>query len=137
MFIFIAQLFFVIKTTAFSKLLFFSLSIIAVMSATACFGNGFNNSTSSFPQNEDLVSEINTPITSFQEEDNYEVMEKILVILVDMYGNEYHSKVVITDVDMVLSILIAHDMFDKLKSGIYTVVGSSADDLVSNRIIIE
>lgn len=64
-------------------------------------------------------------------------LEKILVVLVDSYGTQNYSKIVITDVDMELSILIAKDIFDKLPGGIYTVIASSANDLISQKLIIQ
>lgn len=63
--------------------------------------------------------------------------EKILVVLADCYGSQRFSKIVITDVDMVESILIAKDVFDRIPSGIYTVIASSANDLVSHKLIIQ
>ena len=69
--------------------------------------------------------------------DNYNAMEKILVILIDMYGDRHYTKVVITDVDMMFSVLIAHDITETLKEGIYIVVGSSAKDLVAHKLILQ
>lgn len=63
--------------------------------------------------------------------------EKILVVLVDSYGMQNYSKVVITDVNMELSILIVKDIFDKIPNGIYTVVASSANDLISQKLIVQ
>lgn len=63
--------------------------------------------------------------------------EKILVVLVDSYGTQNYSKIVITDVNMELSILIAKDIFDKLPEGIYTIIASSANDLISQKLIIQ
>ena len=63
--------------------------------------------------------------------------EKILVVLVDSYGMQNYSKIVITDVNMELSILIAKDIFGKIPMGIYTVVASSANDLISQKLIIQ
>lgn len=63
-------------------------------------------------------------------------LEKYLVILMDMYGNQKYSKVVIVDVDMETSVLVAKDLFQRINTGIYTVVGASADNLISQRLII-
>jgi len=63
--------------------------------------------------------------------------EKILVVLSDVYGSQKYSKIIITDVDMMESILIAKDIFNRIPPGLYTVIASSANDLVSNKLIIQ
>ncbi len=63
--------------------------------------------------------------------------EKILVVMIDAYGVQNYSKVVITDVDMEQSILIAKDILEKFPQGVYTVVASSANDLISQKLIIQ
>ncbi len=63
--------------------------------------------------------------------------EKILVVLEDSYGILNFSKIIITDVDMELSVLIAKDIFGKFPDGLYTVIASSANDLISQKLIIQ
>ena len=82
-------------------------------------------------ENKSVQNEIVAP------EDNFSEMEQILVVLMDIRGVEHYTKIVITDVDMMLSLLIAHDINNKLKDGIYSVRSSSANDLVSHKLILK
>ena len=82
------------------------------------------------------VSEFNTYDLSVSSDD-MEVLDKYLVVLLDMYGNQTYSKIVIVDVDMQTSILVAKDIFHKINKGVYTVINSSADNLISQRLIIQ
>lgn len=116
--------------------------------ANSEFANAFRSANDYLYTSTTGVSEGNTP-SFFKNETpsisnnseyaavEYEETEKILVVLVDAYGTQNYSKVVITDVDMELSILIAKDIFEKLPGGIYTVVASSANDLISQKLIIQ
>jgi hypothetical protein len=91
-----------------------------------------NTATAAIAKNASVTVE--NPAGLPEEETNES--EKILVVLMDSYGIQNYSKIVITDVDMELSILIAKDIFNKLPGGIYTIIASSANDLISQKLII-
>jgi hypothetical protein len=88
------------------------------------------NNTHSFYSNNTAINEHFTDL-ALQDED------QILVVVQDMLGNQYYSKVVITDVDMVLSVFIVKDVYNKIQGGLYTVVSSSVNDLVSQKLIVQ
>lgn len=92
-----------------------------------------NNAVSAIIKNENPTVENYSEYASEETTES----EKILVVLMDSYGIQNYSKIVITDVDMELSILIAKDIFDKLPGGIYTIIASSANDLISQKLIIQ
>lgn len=93
----------------------------------------FNSAATAIAKTEN--PSVGNPYEYFTEESSES--EKILVVLIDSYGTQNYSKIVITDVDMELSILIAKDIFDKLPGGIYTIIASSANDLISQKLIIQ
>lgn len=128
----------------FPRLLFSSVFIIlfflstfgsepAVVASSSSDTEILNNAFSAIAKTDDPTV-INTSVFIIEQSDE---SEKILVVLLDSYGSQNYSKVVITDVDMELSILIAKDVFNKLPGGIYTIIASSANDLISQKLIIE
>jgi hypothetical protein len=119
----------------FSRL--FSPSILFIPLFCCLFGNptiaNLNDEITFTDPVTSVISSYNTPDYF----DETEGLEQVLVVMMDMKGNQVYSKVVIVDVDMELSILVAKDIFNRLGCGIYTVISSSANDLVSHKLIIK
>ncbi|MCB0395215.1 MAG: hypothetical protein KDD36_01095 [Flavobacteriales bacterium] len=61
--------------------------------------------------------------------------EEVLVVLQDMFGKTHYSKVVF--LSQAGSVILALDMLDKLKPGVYLVTGSSRYGIESKRLVVE
>jgi hypothetical protein len=66
---------------------------------------------------------------------NYIASQEILVIVLDMNGKIYYSKVILTKTDG--SFYKAMDLHNSIPKGVYIVMGSSNNDIYSSILIIE
>lgn len=129
-----------LSCTLFSVCFLFSISLFASEPDVIINDNAVSSANAFILSNSAIITKTENPTVGNASEyaaEEADAAEKILVVLVDAYGMQSYSKVVITDVDMELSILIAKDIFDKLSQGVYTVVASSANDLISQKLIIQ
>ncbi|PCJ89901.1 MAG: hypothetical protein COA57_00890 [Flavobacteriales bacterium] len=112
----------------------FPAFLLFLLLSNCCFAeDNFRNSPVLDSKSPIVLNDVNLDEEETAE-DNY---EHILVVMLDMYGNRVYSKIIITDIDMETSILIAKDILQRVKSGIYIVISSSANDLVSHRLIVQ
>ncbi|HET6243431.1 MAG: T9SS type A sorting domain-containing protein [Bacteroidetes bacterium] len=62
-----------------------------------------------------------------------ELNKEILIVVVDMSGREYYSKVIVLDNNKTV---VAIDPYDRLPSGVYLITGSMNNDLYNKKLIV-
>jgi hypothetical protein len=60
--------------------------------------------------------------------------EEVLVVVQDIFGNEMYSKLVFRNQCAVLK---AYDPYDAIPAGVYTVVGTSRNEIYAQKIVID
>jgi hypothetical protein len=60
--------------------------------------------------------------------------EEVVILVVDMLGQEFYSKVTVLSSDQEV---IAIDPTSKLAAGVYTVIATSKDEIIKKKIVIQ